>query len=452
MVRMADRLTFTKGHGTENDFVLVPDLDGALGLTAAHAAALADRRAGIGGDGVIRVVPADLADDPAVRAQAGAARWFMDYRNADGSLSEMCGNGTRVFAAVPAPRGAGDGDAFAIATRAGVKQCASTATGSPSTSARGGSPTRDRRARRLRRPGAPRRRRRPRARRCASTSATRTPSWRCPQAVDLDEPRPHPRPRVRPEPEHGTNVELVRPMGPGHIAMRVHERGVGETRSCGTGACAAAIATQLLGRGPRHRGHLAGRRARRPAHRAAAARPRRRAGRARPCWSPTARIDLAGAQRPQRRPDVAADELDEALEVRLVLGGLEHHARGADLARGGARHPPRSCVAGHTAAGGAVGAVPAGSSSASRCSAPGPGRGHQVDDDRHPAAGRPTTPTRPACAAATESASSASEVHRPDEDAVAHPPGELERARARCRRRAAGCRAPAASPAAPGRG
>ncbi len=50
---------------------------------------------------------------------------------------------------------------------------------------------------------------------------------------------------MRPEPAHGTNVELVRPMGPGHIAMRVHERGVGETRSCGTGACAAAIATSF---------------------------------------------------------------------------------------------------------------------------------------------------------------------------------------------------------------
>ncbi len=122
MVRMADRLTFTKGHGTENDFVLVPDLDGGLGLTAAHAAALADRRAGIGGDGVIRVVPADLSDDPAVRAQAGAAQWFMDYRNADGSLSEMCGNGTRVFAAYLRREGLETGDQFAIATRAGVKQ------------------------------------------------------------------------------------------------------------------------------------------------------------------------------------------------------------------------------------------------------------------------------------------------------------------------------------------
>src|SRR6478752_3744550 len=194
MVRMADRLTFTKGHGTENDFVLVPDLDGALDLTAARAAWLADRRAGIGGDGVIRVVPADLSDDPAVRAQAGSARWFMDYRNADGSLSEMCGNGTRVLAAYLCREGLETADEFAIATRAGVKNVRRDGDGF---------------------------------------------------AVDLDTLDLTRAPRVRPEPQRGTNVELVRPMGPGHIAMRVHERGIGETRSCGTGACAAAIATSF---------------------------------------------------------------------------------------------------------------------------------------------------------------------------------------------------------------
>ncbi|HSF98895.1 MAG TPA: diaminopimelate epimerase, partial [Ornithinibacter sp.] len=66
-----------------------------------------------------------------------------------------------------------------------------------------------------------------------------------PETVDLDEVDLTLPPAVRPEPPHGTNVEIVRPMGPGHIAMRVHERGVGETRSCGTGACAAAIATSF---------------------------------------------------------------------------------------------------------------------------------------------------------------------------------------------------------------
>ena len=245
MVRMAERLTFTKGHGTENDFVLVPDLDGALGLSAARAAWLADRRAGIGGDGVIRVVPTELVDDPAVQAQAGAAPWFMDYRNADGSTSEMCGNGTRVFAAYLRREGLETADEFAIATRAGVKQVRREGDRfavdlgpwkltDPVTAERDGFDA----LVHLDDDGDP-------------CSALRVELGNphtvvaLPPQVDLDTLDLTRAPRVRPEPEHGTNVEVVRPMGPGHVAMRVHERGVGETRSCGTGACAAAIATSF---------------------------------------------------------------------------------------------------------------------------------------------------------------------------------------------------------------
>ena len=244
MVRMADRLPFTIGHGTQNDFVLVPDLDGAIGLSAARAAALADRRAGIGGDGVIRVVPAELSDDPAVRGQAGEATWFMDYRNADGSLSEMCGNGTRVFAAFLRREGLETADEFSIATRAGVKHVRADGQGfavdlgpwrltDPETATRDGFD--------------------------ALVHLDDTDPFSAlrvdlgnphtvvalPEQIELDQVDLTRPPRVRPEPTHGTNVELVRPMGPGHIAMRVHERGVGETRSCGTGACAAAIATSF---------------------------------------------------------------------------------------------------------------------------------------------------------------------------------------------------------------
>lgn len=118
----ATRRPFTKGHGTENDFVLLPDLDGTLDLTPGQVQALADRRAGIGGDGVIRVAPAAASDEPDVRAQADVATWFMDYRNADGSPAQMCGNGTRVFAAYLLREGLEEGPEFDIATRAGVKR------------------------------------------------------------------------------------------------------------------------------------------------------------------------------------------------------------------------------------------------------------------------------------------------------------------------------------------
>src|SRR5260221_11126904 len=93
----------TKGHGTENDFVIVPDPDGGLELGAADVARLCDRRAGIGADGVLRVLRTSKM--PGYEEQATEAEDFMDYRNADGSVAEMCGNGVRGFAPFPVSRG-----------------------------------------------------------------------------------------------------------------------------------------------------------------------------------------------------------------------------------------------------------------------------------------------------------------------------------------------------------
>ncbi|MDD9205776.1 diaminopimelate epimerase, partial [Georgenia sp. 10Sc9-8] len=116
-------VTLTKGHGTENDFVLVPDPDGALDLDAATVAHLCDRRAGIGADGLIRVVrSAALAEGKAALREG--AEWFMDYRNADGSAAEMCGNGIRVFVDYLRRRGLVDLDEGAtvpVGTRGGVR-------------------------------------------------------------------------------------------------------------------------------------------------------------------------------------------------------------------------------------------------------------------------------------------------------------------------------------------
>src|SRR5688572_25073550 len=89
-------MRFLKGHGTENDFVILPDPDGEIDVSAALVAKICDRRAGIGADGVLRAVRTKQC--PEVSDQASAAEWFMDYRNADGSMAEMCGNGVRVFA------------------------------------------------------------------------------------------------------------------------------------------------------------------------------------------------------------------------------------------------------------------------------------------------------------------------------------------------------------------
>ena len=113
---------FVKGHGTENDFVLVPDANGRHELTPEQVARLCDRHAGIGADGVIRVVRTDATEDPAAVSARGQARWFMDYRNSDGSLSEMCGNGIRVLGLYLVTHADVDPrEPLAIATRAGIK-------------------------------------------------------------------------------------------------------------------------------------------------------------------------------------------------------------------------------------------------------------------------------------------------------------------------------------------
>ncbi len=244
---MADMTTwrFTKGHGTENDFVLLPDTDARLDLDADLARRLADRRAGLGADGVIRVVPTAAATDPAVRALADRAPWFMDYRNADGSVAEMCGNGTRVFAAYLRREGLETADEFEIATRAGIKGIRLEGDVIATTMGRW----------RLLDPG--------RADADGFDSLVHVHGSDEPwSALSVDMGNPHtvvalPEsvaldsldllhvPEVRPAPPDGTNVEFVRVLGERHIALRVHERGVGETRSCGTGVCAAALATSF---------------------------------------------------------------------------------------------------------------------------------------------------------------------------------------------------------------
>jgi diaminopimelate epimerase len=245
MTGMADALAFTKGHGTENDFVIVPDLDGTHDLMPSQVALLADRRAGIGGDGVIRVVPTAMAAEDAVLAQAGEATWFMDYRNADGSAAEMCGNGSRVFAAYLRREGLETAAEFSIATRAGVKRVRFEPDGLIAVNL------------------GPWRFADPLDAGDDGVDALVHLDGREPfSAVSLDLGNPHTvvalpesidldsldltrAPVVNPAPPQGTNVEFVRPHGLGHISMRVHERGVGETRSCGTGACAAALATRF---------------------------------------------------------------------------------------------------------------------------------------------------------------------------------------------------------------
>lgn len=237
-------LPMLKGHGTENDFVLIPDLTGERPLSAAQVRFLADRRAGLGGDGVIRVAPTASALEPQVRELADRAPWFMDYRNADGSLAQMCGNGVRVFATYLRQAGLQTQAAFEVATRAGCKSVRFE--GELITVGMGRwdllAPDRSEERGYDMLVGVPGLDPLP-----ALTLDLGNPHAVVvlPDTVDLDSLDLSGPVLLNPQPPEGINVEFVHMVSPGHLRMRVVERGVGETRSCGTGACAAALAIMV---------------------------------------------------------------------------------------------------------------------------------------------------------------------------------------------------------------
>lgn len=242
---MANHLQFTKGHGTGNDFVLYLDPDGALPLTPGQIAKICDRHFGIGADGVIRVIKSQsLPEGAAILEAEPEAEWFMDYYNADGSTAEMCGNGTRVFARYLTEKGLvelGDGETLSIGTRAGVKdiqrnlagfavdmgrwQLASEALVSAANLS-------------VARPG------------LGINVGNPHVVVALAEPAELEQLDLNQAPTLDPAPSQGANIEFVVPAEPmikdgtGHISMRVFERGVGETLSCGTGIVAAALATR----------------------------------------------------------------------------------------------------------------------------------------------------------------------------------------------------------------
>jgi len=239
-------LHFTKGHGTGNDFVLFSDPEGDVDLSPAQVAAIGDRHFGVGADGILRAVrSANIAEGAASLAEDDSAEWFMDYRNSDGSIAEMCGNGIRVFARYLIENGLAQlepGETLAIGTRAGVRDVQRNMSGFQVDLGRwsleGGEPLVRARNLSVARPGL--------------GINVGNPHVVVALASDdeLDSADLSHIPQLEPEAPDGANVEFVvmsEPMvkdGVGYIRMRVHERGSGETLSCGTGAAAAALATR----------------------------------------------------------------------------------------------------------------------------------------------------------------------------------------------------------------
>jgi diaminopimelate epimerase len=213
----------TYGHGTHNDFVLVFDEGNKLTFSADQIKRICDRKDGIGSDGFIKIVKKDGA-------------WFMDYSNADGSVAEMCGNGIRVMARYLTDRGHQPSGIYAINTRAGRKFLSVPDSGDISVNMGQVSQV----------PG----------------EITVEANHNSYQGFNIEIGNPHAvvftddissagdlkvAPKVEPSDEYpeGVNIEFAQFLVDGEIKMRVFERGVGETQSCGTGTCAVALAATI---------------------------------------------------------------------------------------------------------------------------------------------------------------------------------------------------------------
>lgn len=229
-------LEYVKVHGAGNDFVLLPDPEDRLALDADLARALCDRHRGIGGDGVIRVAPG--------RPGTGADV-FMDYRNADGSVSEMCGNGIRCVAKHVVDRGLVAGPEVLVDTRSGVKPVFCSA----------GPDGRVTRVRVEMGQPVPSEVDRPLTVEGVGTVRVTTLSMGNPHAVlvvpDVASapvgtvgPRLEVHAAFRPQ---GTNVEFIAVPDRDRVEGRIWERGVGETLASGSGASAMLAAAHLLG-------------------------------------------------------------------------------------------------------------------------------------------------------------------------------------------------------------
>lgn len=217
------KIATTYGHGTENDFILIFDPRDEIALDAQVIQNLCSREQGRGADGVIKIV-------------RRGEEWFMDYRNSDGSLAEMCGNGIRVMARYLVDRGHQSEGIFAILTRAGRKFLKVPQAGDISVNMGQVSQV--------------------------DGEIHASINGSVFRGLNIDVGNPHAvvfvdsmdqvgslarAPLVEPQEEYpdGVNVEFVEFLSNGELKMRVHERGSGETKSCGTGTCAVALAASI---------------------------------------------------------------------------------------------------------------------------------------------------------------------------------------------------------------
>ena len=237
---------FTKMQGIGNDYVYVNCFEETVRDPEALAVRISRPHFGVGSDGLVLIEPSDVAD------------FGMRIFNSDGSESEMCGNATRCIGKYVYERGLTDKTELTLMTRAGLKQLQLRARGGKVHSVRVdmGSPELDPRRVPVDLPGEIVLGHRldvggmMYAIHCVSMGNPHCVIFvRDPDDIDL--------PMVGPLIENHrifpnrTNVEFVTVRDRQHLRMRVWERGAGETLACGTGACAALVASVLTGKADR---------------------------------------------------------------------------------------------------------------------------------------------------------------------------------------------------------
>lgn len=242
-------MKFTKMHGIGNDYVYVNCFEETVDDPRAVSRFVSDRHFGIGSDGLILIRPSKVAD------------CWMDMYNADGSSSEMCGNGVRCVAKYAYDHGITKNNPLTVETGAGIKTIDLTVEDGKAVLARVdmGLPKLTSNHNEVE-PEVPN-----------LKTLGELPIWETItvdgqdfQMIAISVGNPHAIvyvddvmaveiEKVGPKFENHerfpqrTNVEFIQVVDRKHMKMRVWERGSGETWACGTGATASAVATMLAG-------------------------------------------------------------------------------------------------------------------------------------------------------------------------------------------------------------
>lgn len=241
-------MRFTKMQGAGNDYIYVNCFEETVKDPAATAIKVSDRHFGIGADGLVLICPSQKAD------------FFMDIYNADGSCAQMCGNATRCVAKYVYDNHMTDKREIALETRSGIKYIKVTVENGKVVAARVNM-------------GAPVLAGREIPTKFDGDTVVRqklTVGEKETEVTCVSMGNPHcvvfcdavknlPLRDIGPQFENHPmfperiNTEFVKVLSENALEMRVWERGSGETLACGTGACAAAVASILNGRAERDR-------------------------------------------------------------------------------------------------------------------------------------------------------------------------------------------------------